>query len=52
MHDVIPFAVIVASAALALLAATGSSRLRVSTQIPTPASYPHLTLSTLYSVYI
>ncbi|RNM16623.1 cation:proton antiporter [Nocardioides pocheonensis] len=39
MHDVIPFAVIVASAALALLAATGSSRLSERTQIPTPAMF-------------
>jgi cell volume regulation protein A len=39
VHDVIPFAVIVASAALALLAATGSARLSERTHIPAPAMF-------------
>ncbi|MGY2873143.1 potassium/hydrogen antiporter [Marmoricola sp. URHA0025 HA25] len=39
MHDVIPFAVVVACAALAVLAATGSSRLSERTHIPAPALF-------------
>jgi cell volume regulation protein A len=39
VHDVIPFAVVVACAALAVLAATGSSRLSERTHIPTPAMF-------------
>jgi cell volume regulation protein A len=39
VHDVIPFAILVASAALALLAATGSSRLSERIHIPTPALF-------------
>ena len=39
MHDVIPFALIVGCAALALLAATGSSRLSERTHVPTPAMF-------------
>jgi potassium/hydrogen antiporter len=39
VHDVIPFAVLVACAALALLAATGSSRISERTHIPTPAMF-------------
>jgi cell volume regulation protein A len=39
VHDVIPFALLVAGAALALLAATGSSRLSERTHIPAPAMF-------------
>jgi len=39
VHDVIPFAVVVACAALAVLAATGSSHLSERTHIPTPAMF-------------
>jgi potassium/hydrogen antiporter len=39
VHDVIPFAVVVACAALAVLAATGSSHLSERTHIPTPALF-------------
>lgn len=39
MHDVIPFAIVVACAAFAVLAATGSSRLSERTHIPTPAIF-------------
>jgi len=39
VHDVIPFALIVGCAALALLAATGSSRLSERTHVPTPAMF-------------
>lgn len=39
MHDVIPFALIVTAAALAILAATGSSRISERTHIPTPAMF-------------
>jgi cell volume regulation protein A len=39
VHDVIPFAVLVAIAALAVLAATGSSRLSELIHVPTPAIF-------------
>lgn len=39
MHDVIPFAVIVVIASVALLLAVGSSRLTALTQIPSPALF-------------
>ena len=39
MHDVIPFAVIVAVAAFALLVATGSSRLSERIHVPAPAMF-------------
>jgi cell volume regulation protein A len=39
VHDVIPFALLVACAALALLAAAGSSRLSERTHIPAPAMF-------------
>ena len=39
MHDVIPFALLVACAALALLAAAGSSRLSEWTHVPAPAMF-------------
>jgi cell volume regulation protein A len=39
MHDVIPFAVVVVVASMALLLAVGSSRLTAITQIPSPALF-------------
>jgi cell volume regulation protein A len=39
VHDVIPFALLVACAALALLAAAGSSRLSERTHVPAPAMF-------------
>jgi cell volume regulation protein A len=39
VHDVIPFALLLGGAALAVLAATGSSRLSERTHIPTPAMF-------------
>src|SRR5215213_10617840 len=39
MHDVIPFATVVAVASVALLLAVGSSRLASLTQIPSPALF-------------
>ena len=39
MHDVVPFALVVVVAALALLAAVGSSRISEWVRIPAPAIF-------------